>query len=102
MARSPGVRGSTSPPTSSRWPRSSGPAAATSWTTTTQPTTLTLSDDATSGALEQLLEIVRNPAMTFNQAALRKRSALERFKAGKLGMILGYRDLTPELRAQQT
>lgn len=64
------------------------------------PTRLTLSEDPASGALERLLELVRDPALTFDQAALRKRSALERFKAGKLGMILGFRDLTPVLRAQ--
>jgi multiple sugar transport system substrate-binding protein len=64
-----------------------------------EPTTLTLSDDGTSSALERLLEVVRNPTLTFTQAALRRESALARFKAGKLGMILGFRDLTPELRA---
>jgi multiple sugar transport system substrate-binding protein len=64
-----------------------------------KPTTLTLSDGPSASAMEQLLEPVRNPALTFSQAALRRRSALERFKAGKLGMILGYRSLTPELRA---
>ena len=65
------------------------------------PTTLTLGDDASAAALEKLLVLVRNPALTFSQAALRRQSALDRFKAGKLGMILGFRDLTPELRAQQ-
>ena len=48
----------------------------------------------------ELLELVRDPSLTFNQDALRKRSALERFKAGQLGMILGYRSLTPKLREQ--
>lgn len=64
-----------------------------------EPTSLTLSEGSSAGAMEELLEPVRDPALTFSQAALRKRSAIERFKAGKLGMILGYRDLTPELRA---
>ncbi len=67
---------------------------------TDDPTTLTLSEGPSTSAMEQLLELVRNPALTFNQAALQKRSALQQFKAGKLGMMLGYRDLTPELRAQ--
>ena len=66
---------------------------------TDEPTTLTLSDGASAGALEKLLELLRDPSLTFDQAALRRQSALERFKAGKLGMILGYRDLTPQLRA---
>jgi multiple sugar transport system substrate-binding protein len=63
-----------------------------------EPTRLTLSDGSSVTALEKLLEVVRDPTLTFSQAALRRQSALDRFKAGKLGMILGFRDLTPELR----
>ncbi|MFN2538338.1 MAG: extracellular solute-binding protein, partial [Mycobacteriales bacterium] len=66
-----------------------------------QPTTLTLADDASASALEKLLEVVRNPQITFSKAQLAKRSALQRFKTGSLAMMLGYRDLTPELRAQE-
>jgi multiple sugar transport system substrate-binding protein len=66
-----------------------------------QPTTLTLSDDASAAALEQLLEVVRNPQITYSSAQLERRSALQRFKTGSLAMMLGYRDLTPELRAQE-
>lgn len=65
------------------------------------PSTLTLSDGPSADALQQLLELVRNPALTFSQSALQRRSALQRFKAGKLGMLLGYRDLTPVLRATE-
>jgi multiple sugar transport system substrate-binding protein len=65
-----------------------------------KPTTLTLSDSASAAALEKLLEVVRNPQITFNQAQLARRSALQRFKTGSLAMMLGYRDLTPQLRAQ--
>jgi multiple sugar transport system substrate-binding protein len=66
-----------------------------------KPTRLTLADGPSATALEQLLELVRDPALTFSQAALRREPALQRFKEGQLGMMLGYRDLTPELRAQQ-
>lgn len=66
-----------------------------------EPSTLTLSDGPSTDALEQLLVLVRDPALTFNQSALQRRSALERFKAGRLGMLLGYRDLTPVLRASE-
>ena len=62
------------------------------------PTRLTLADGSSLGALEKLLVVVRDPALTFGPVALRRESALDRFKAGKLGMILGFRDLTPELR----
>ena len=67
---------------------------------TDQPTTLKLSDDSSAAALEKLLVLLRDPGRTFDQSALRRSSALQRFKAGKLGMMLGYRDLTPVLRAQ--
>ncbi len=65
------------------------------------PTTLTLADDSSKSALEQLLELVRDPALTFSQKAIRGSSALERFESGSLAMILGFRSLTPQLRAQQ-
>lgn len=66
-----------------------------------EPTTLTLSDAASESALEKLLEVVRNPQLTFNAQQIAARSALQRFKAGRLGMLLGFRDLTPQLRNQQ-
>jgi multiple sugar transport system substrate-binding protein len=65
------------------------------------PTTLTLSSGSTSKALEQLLEVVRDPTITFSRKQLRQHSALQRFKSGQLGMMLGFRNLTPQLRAQQ-
>jgi multiple sugar transport system substrate-binding protein len=64
------------------------------------PTTLTLADGTSASALEKLLEVVRNPQTTFNQAQIARRSAVQRFKTGSLAMMLGYRDLTPELRMQ--
>jgi multiple sugar transport system substrate-binding protein len=65
------------------------------------PTTLTLADSASASALEKLLEVVRNPQTTFNQAQIARRSAVQRFKTGSLAMMLGFRDLTPQLRAQE-
>ena len=65
-----------------------------------RPTTLRFSDGASAAAMERLLEVVRDPGLTFSQKALARRSALDRFKAGQLGMLIGYRDLTPVLRAQ--
>ncbi|WP_183407100.1 ABC transporter substrate-binding protein [Nocardioides marmorisolisilvae] len=66
-----------------------------------EPTTLTLAGGSTEKALEKLLEIVRDPTITFSKKQLASRSALQRFKSGQLGMMLGYRSLTPVLRAQQ-
>lgn len=64
------------------------------------PTRLTLADGGTADPLEKLLEVVRDPALTFGLKALRRSSALQRFEDGKLGMILGYRNLVPVLRAR--
>ncbi len=65
---------------------------------TAAPTTLTLSDDASAEAMEQLLTVVRDPALTFGPRALERKPALERFVDGQLGMMLGYRDLVATLR----
>ncbi|GAB3666741.1 hypothetical protein GCM10027596_34770 [Nocardioides korecus] len=69
---------------------------------TDKPTTTTLADDSSTAALERLLTIVRDPGNSFGPRALRRTSALKRFEQGKLGMILGYRDLVPQLRARQS
>lgn len=68
---------------------------------TEDPTSLSLSSGATQNALRQLLQVVRDPALTFTPQQLAKRDAISRFKSGKLGMLVGFRELTPELRKQQ-
>jgi multiple sugar transport system substrate-binding protein len=65
------------------------------------PKTLRLSDGGSESALEKLLEVVRNPQITFNDKQLARKSALERFKGGSLAMMFGFRSLMPQLRAQQ-
>lgn len=62
------------------------------------PTTLTLSDEATRAALETVLAVLRDPRLTLSDEQLRRRSALEWFERGKLAMLPGYRDLVPRLR----
>jgi multiple sugar transport system substrate-binding protein len=64
------------------------------------PTTLTLSSGESRDALEQVLALVRDPQVTPTLEDLEERDAVERFAAGELGMILGSRALTPELRAE--
>lgn len=63
-----------------------------------EPTTLTLSDDSSREALGTTMELLRTDRLTLSPRQLRKKSALDRFKEGKLGMIAGYRSLVPELR----
>lgn len=64
------------------------------------PTTLRLGSGSSASALEKLLEVVRDPQLTFGEDEIAAVSAVQRFRAGKLGMILGFRDLTPRLRAE--
>lgn len=63
------------------------------------PARLTLSEGDTREALEQVLTLARDPELTPTAQELARQDALTRFKRGRLGMILGTRELTPELRA---
>ncbi len=63
------------------------------------PTTLTLAEEDSLEPLAQVMDVLRNNQLTPTPRQLRKVSALERFKTGKLGMIAGYRSLVPELRS---
>lgn len=65
------------------------------------PTTLTLSDGDTRAALEQVLALVRDPEITPTAQKLERQDAVTRFTRGRLGMILGTRELTPRLRADE-
>jgi multiple sugar transport system substrate-binding protein len=65
---------------------------------TQSPTTLTLADGDSRAALEQVLELARDPQLTPTSRELEKQGALDRFENGRLGMILGSRALTPALR----
>ncbi len=61
-------------------------------------TTLTLSDGGTRGALEQILDVLRQPRFTPSRAKLARKDALSRFRDGEIGMILATRKVVPELR----
>jgi multiple sugar transport system substrate-binding protein len=62
------------------------------------PTSLAFSDDATRSALGTVLEVLRDPRLTLSPKQLERRSAMEWFKSGKLGMIPGTREQVPMLR----
>jgi multiple sugar transport system substrate-binding protein len=64
------------------------------------PTSLNFSGDDTRAALETVLPVLRDPRLTLTEEQLERRTPLEWFKAGKLAMIPGYRDLVPELRRE--
>jgi multiple sugar transport system substrate-binding protein len=63
-----------------------------------EPTSLALSDGGTRDALTTALEVLRDPQVTLTDRQLRQRPALDWFKRGRLGMLPGFRDLTPDLR----
>lgn len=65
-----------------------------------EPTTLTFADDSSKDALSEVLPLLREPGVTMSQTRLQKKSALEWFKAGKVAMIAGTRDMVPALREQ--
>ncbi len=62
------------------------------------PTTLTMADGDTREALEQILELVRDPDVTPTRRELKDKSAISRFEDGELGMFFGRRSLVPRLR----
>jgi multiple sugar transport system substrate-binding protein len=63
------------------------------------PTAMTFSSDSTTSALEKTLPLLRNPLVTLTDRQLQQAPPVWWFKHGRLGMIEGFRSLTPELRA---
>jgi len=62
------------------------------------PKSLTFSSDDSKAALEQTLELLRNPQLTLDEAELARATPIRWFERGKLAMIAGYRSLVPQLR----
>ena len=62
------------------------------------PSSLALSEDGSADAMRDTLEVLRDARITLSNAQLERKSAFEWFQQGKLGMIAGFRDLTPALR----
>jgi multiple sugar transport system substrate-binding protein len=62
------------------------------------PTTLTLADEGTRSALEEILAVARDARVTFSPQQLARQDALTRFENGRLGMMIGTRALVPRLR----
>lgn len=62
------------------------------------PTSLALSEDDSRDALTRTLELLRDASLTLTDEQLTQATAVEWFKRGKLGMVAGFRELTPELR----
>ncbi len=67
----------------------------------TDPTSLAFSEESTRAALETTLRLLRNAQVTLSPEQLARRSAVEWFERGKLGMVAGFRDLVPQFRQVQ-
>ncbi|WP_193605034.1 ABC transporter substrate-binding protein [Nocardioides dongkuii] len=63
------------------------------------PTSLTLADDDSREALARTLEVLRDPTVTLSEEQLARRTPLEWFERGRVGMIEGYRSMVPRLRS---
>jgi multiple sugar transport system substrate-binding protein len=66
---------------------------------TQDPRTLTLGDDASLAALQQILVLARDHRVNPTPSQLLRSDALSRFEDGRLAMLIGTRDLVPRLRA---
>ena len=62
------------------------------------PTSLALSEGDSVEAIERTLELLRRPQLTLSEQQASRRSPVEWFERGELGMIAGYRRLVPQLR----
>ena len=63
-----------------------------------EPTSLTLSEEDDREALTTALEVLRDPRLTLTNGQVERATPLEWFTRGKLGMMEGFRSLTPQLR----
>lgn len=63
-----------------------------------EPTSLALGEDGSADALQETLELLRDPRLTLSAKQLSRRTPLQWFERGKLAMIAGFRSLTPQLR----
>lgn len=63
-----------------------------------QPTSLAFGSEDTQTALTTVLELLRDPRVTPSPEQLAGRTSVELFEQGKVGMIVGSRSLTPQLR----
>ena len=62
------------------------------------PTSLAFSEGDSVEAIERTLEVLRRPQWNLSEKQVARRTPLQWFKRGQLGMMAGYRRLVPELR----
>ncbi len=62
------------------------------------PGSLAFASEETQNALTTVLEALRDPQLTLSESQLERRSPVEWFERGRVGMIIGTRALVPRLR----
>ncbi|WP_139981593.1 extracellular solute-binding protein [Nocardioides litoris] len=62
------------------------------------PTSLALASSDNIDTLETVLRLLRDPTVTLSDEQLAEASPLEWFERGRLGMVVGTRELVPQLR----
>lgn len=62
------------------------------------PTTTVFSSDETQSALETVLPVLRDPRLMPTEEELEGKDPVRLFKQGRIGMMVGYRNLVPEMR----
>lgn len=63
-----------------------------------EATSLTLDDDGTRTAMEEILSVVRDRRITPTEEQLAQRDAFHRFTHEQLGMMVGSKEIVPRLR----
>jgi multiple sugar transport system substrate-binding protein len=63
-----------------------------------EATTLTMADDGTRAALEEILSVVRDKRITPTEQQLARRDGFHRFTHEQVGMMLGTKAMVPKLR----
>ncbi|GAA5146080.1 sugar ABC transporter substrate-binding protein [Nocardioides marinquilinus] len=64
----------------------------------TDPTSLAFSSDTNIDTLTTIQTLLRDPEVTLSEEQLAEATPLQWFQRGRLGMIEGYRGITPQLR----
>lgn len=64
----------------------------------TDPTSLAFSSPESRAALDAVLPVLLDPAISLTPEQRREKSPAEWFEDGKLGMVAGFRELTPRFR----
>src|SRR5262249_45390341 len=65
-----------------------------------EPTSLAFSEETNQETLDQTVRVLGRPRMALTPAQLRRHTALQWFRTGRLAMLEGSRRIVPELRTQ--